>query len=790
MSLGVSRESISKLMTELVDSFPMEGEGRSSISDFGKLLFTEGQNGGKVKEHADKNKVEQSSTKLSKYVDGVPRQKQHEVTCVITENGKIALSQSSMRKIMKSKEKAVPKRWTPEEDDRLREAVGRHGERNWKSIAEEVPGRNHTQCLQRWTKVLAPGLVKGHWRPDEDELLKELVAEGRKNWGQVAAKIPGRTSKQCRERWYNHLDPSIVRGEYSADEDRIILEAQARLGNRWSAIAAMLPGRTEDAVKIRWKSLCRVRKGAQGRRIQEKDKMQTKMIGPGGMPMMHGPPFAGPMIKSEELSSFGNMHPAHSMVRPQVPPVPGAGMPHMGGGAMGMTHPMHQGAPPPMQSSMMYNPEMNAYDPMGQYRKPSLPGMTPGGMANMQYGHTMPQQANQEFNIDRRSNVVNLSSNGMPTQSYRPNFQQGASNAYGFGAENTSGTMYDNSYMNTQNQNMQTPVYRSSPSHNMMNQHMMSSSYGYNSLTPSHSMTPTNNGMGHDNGAPQQNMGMSPAAAFAMQQQQSSQHQMGQPQDHQNMSSVNQQQMQMQQQMNGMSRDHYEQQSAEQSEERQQTQHSTSTEKQSTAEKTTPSNSVPFNPAANFAQGLAKSTASGSSSVGLSKPTFAANPVAAFLHQQKERNSQDNSANDVKPPRGVVPVTSSNSISKVTPGFNPAAAFAQRFAAGQKPPMHATSARAAEEAAEREDNESEKSADNSETAKRFKPRTSIDAARASAARRMRTSGSGAALSGRPSLDVFLNDIQDIGRISDLKMDEFQTLEELWRVSDDMNRLSL
>jgi len=136
--------------------------------------------------------------------------------------------------------------------------VNRHGERNWKSIAEEVPGRNHTQCLQRWTKVLAPGLVKGHWSPHEDELLRRLVATEQKNWGEVAAKIPGRTSKQCRERWHNHLDPSIVRGAYTPEEDRIILEAQARLGNRWSVIAAMLPGRTEDAVKIRWKSHCRV----------------------------------------------------------------------------------------------------------------------------------------------------------------------------------------------------------------------------------------------------------------------------------------------------------------------------------------------------------------------------------------------------------------------------------------------------------------------------------------------------------------------------------------------------
>ncbi|TMW57486.1 hypothetical protein Poli38472_003411 [Pythium oligandrum] len=154
--------------------------------------------------------------------------------------------------------KANPRRWTKEEDDALRKAVENHKEKNWKAIAAQVPGRNHTQCLQRWTKVLAPGLVKGHWSPHEDELLRRLVAGGNKNWGEVAAKIPGRTSKQCRERWHNHLDPNIVRGAYTPEEDRIILEAQARLGNRWSVIAAMLPGRTEDAVKIRWKSHCRL----------------------------------------------------------------------------------------------------------------------------------------------------------------------------------------------------------------------------------------------------------------------------------------------------------------------------------------------------------------------------------------------------------------------------------------------------------------------------------------------------------------------------------------------------
>ncbi|GMF31246.1 unnamed protein product [Phytophthora lilii] len=59
-----------------------------------------------------------------------------------------------------AKEKSNPRRWSKHEDESLRLAVERSGERNWKAIADQVPGRNHTQCLQRWTKVLKPGLIK------------------------------------------------------------------------------------------------------------------------------------------------------------------------------------------------------------------------------------------------------------------------------------------------------------------------------------------------------------------------------------------------------------------------------------------------------------------------------------------------------------------------------------------------------------------------------------------------------------------------------------------------------
>merc|ERR1719473_272185 len=163
--------------------------------------------------------------------------------------------------------KARPRKWSQEEDSALSAAVAKFGAKNWKHIAQFVPSRNHTQCLQRWGKVLAPDLVKGHWTQPEDDqlvrLVKELAVEGAvKSWGEVANHIAGRTSKQCRERWFNHLDPSIKRGNYTQNEDKIIMDEQAKLGNKWSIISSMLPGRTEDAVKIRWKTLDRERRQA------------------------------------------------------------------------------------------------------------------------------------------------------------------------------------------------------------------------------------------------------------------------------------------------------------------------------------------------------------------------------------------------------------------------------------------------------------------------------------------------------------------------------------------------
>jgi hypothetical protein len=73
-------------------------------------------------------------------------------------------------------------------------------------------------------------------------------------WIDNARFVPTRTSKQCRERWYHRLSPEIRHDAFEPWEDRIILDGQTELGNRWSLMAQRIPGRSPCSIKNKWYS--------------------------------------------------------------------------------------------------------------------------------------------------------------------------------------------------------------------------------------------------------------------------------------------------------------------------------------------------------------------------------------------------------------------------------------------------------------------------------------------------------------------------------------------------------
>ncbi|KAK1399165.1 transcription factor MYB80 [Heracleum sosnowskyi] len=115
---------------------------------------------------------------------------------------------------------------------------------------------------------------RGQWTPEEDNKLSSYIAQyGTRNW-RLIPKNAGlqRCGKSCRLRWTNYLRPDLNHSQFTADEEHAIVKLHSVVGNRWSLIAAQLPGRTDNDVKNHWNT-----------------KIKKKLSGMGIDPVTHKP---------------------------------------------------------------------------------------------------------------------------------------------------------------------------------------------------------------------------------------------------------------------------------------------------------------------------------------------------------------------------------------------------------------------------------------------------------------------------------------------------------------------
>merc|ERR1712151_1193135 len=137
---------------------------------------------------------------------------------------------------------------------------------NWTKIAQHVGTRDNKNCRQHWNYSLRPelkSLRKGKWTTEEDAKLRQLcMAHQCKNervWGLISKEMGyARNHKQCRDRWCNHLDPSLRHGPWTSEEDAQLLDLHERFshfGNKWKKIAAALAGRSSQRIRRRFAQL-------------------------------------------------------------------------------------------------------------------------------------------------------------------------------------------------------------------------------------------------------------------------------------------------------------------------------------------------------------------------------------------------------------------------------------------------------------------------------------------------------------------------------------------------------
>ena len=132
---------------------------------------------------------------------------------------------------------------------------------NWEKVSRDMNcGRSARECHDRWTRYLKPGTRKGQWSEEEDAVVLKVIAVSPDHpftqWADLAPLLPGRSGKQIRDRWVNYLNPSINHLPFSREDDLKLWHGHIEFGKRWVEISGKIfnSTRSENHIKNRWYS--------------------------------------------------------------------------------------------------------------------------------------------------------------------------------------------------------------------------------------------------------------------------------------------------------------------------------------------------------------------------------------------------------------------------------------------------------------------------------------------------------------------------------------------------------